>query len=406
METDVAPAVRGPRRYRNSETMLAIADPAWQTAADNGLIGLDVDVVGDRLVMPDSGHEFVNLCSCSYLGLNRHPRIIEGAVRALQTLGINALSVSATRIMTTLQTRVEDALGQLFSATVLPGLSCGSLAAGILPLLASGQLADGGPRVMVFDRFAHFCMAYVKPICGDEALVLTIDHNDVDQLEDICRRYPRVAYVSDGVYSMGGATRLDDLVALQERYGLFLFVDDSHALSAFGAHGEGLARSRMDLTPLTIIVASLQKGFGAKGGVAMLGEPRLRDLLMRHAGPLGWSQGLGVADLGAALASAEIHRSPELGELQRKLRSNIELFDWLLPTSFAGNGLAIRLVEVGEPDRAVELSGALLARGYYASAVFFPIVPRGQAGIRIMLRADLSHAQITEIAQLVKELVA
>jgi 7-keto-8-aminopelargonate synthetase-like enzyme len=247
-------------------------------------------------------------------------------------------------------------------------------------------------------------MNYIKPICADESLVLTCGHNDLEALEDICRRYPSVAFVGDGVYSMGGAAALEGLLDLQERYGMFLYLDDSHSLSLMGEHGEGFIRSHLSMNELTLIVASLSKGFGTGGAVAMLGDPRLRLRLARHAGPLAWSQELMVPLIGASLASAAIHRSAELGELQRKLQDNLSYFDELLPTSLAGNGLPVRRINLGEVDRAVGLSAELYRRGFYCSAVFFPIVARGAAGIRIMVRADVSRDQLATLAGHIREL--
>ncbi|HTZ42901.1 MAG TPA: hypothetical protein VMB79_03495, partial [Jatrophihabitans sp.] len=128
--------------------------------------------------------------------------------------------------------------------------------------------------------------------------------------------------------------------------------------------------------------------------------------LSRHGGPLGWSQDVSVPTIGAALGSAAVHRSPELGRLQAALRANLDLFDRLLPTPLAGNGLPVRRIDVGEADRAVALSAELLRRGFYSSAIFFPIVPRGEAGLRVMVRADMSAELITEFAGHVTELLA
>ncbi|MDQ3788561.1 MAG: aminotransferase class I/II-fold pyridoxal phosphate-dependent enzyme [Actinomycetota bacterium] len=405
-DTEAAQVV-GAHRHRNSEKLVETSDPVWQAAADHGLIGIRVG--GDsnnRLVVTETGHEFVNLCSCSYLGLNYHPAVIEGAIDALRVSGTTDLGSSPTRIRHELQARLEEELTDLFGATVLLGSSCSMLTAGILPLLASGHLAPGGPRVMVFDRFCHFSMAYVKAICADESLVLTCGHNDLDFLEDVCRRYPSVAYVSDGAYSMGGAAALDGMLELQDRYGLYLFVDDSHSLSLMGEHGEGFVRSRLTMSPLTTIVSSLGKGFGSDGGVAMLGDPAMAPFLARHAGPVGWSQNMALPVIGAALASAAIHRSPELGELQSTLRANLDHLDELLPSPLAGNGLPVRRINVGDADRAVRLSAELYRRGYYCSAVFFPIVPRGEAGIRIMVRADLDRELLTTFAGHVRDVTA
>jgi len=406
-DTEAQPSVVGPHRYRNGEKLIQVADPGWQAAADHGLIGIRVDAKSNnQLIERNTGHEFANMCSCAYLGLNYHPAVIEGAARALRDTGTTWLVTSTTRIRHNLLAQLEEELGDLFGAQVLPAASCSAVTAGILPLVASGHLAPGGPRVMVFDRFCHFCMAYVKPICGEESLVLTCEHNDLNYLEDICRRYPSVAYVADGAYSMGGATVLEGLLELQDRYGLFLYIDDSHSLSIKGEHGEGLVRSGMTMNELTVIATSLGKGFGTGGGVAMLGSEHMAKFLARHAGPVAWSQNMAVPLVGASLASAAIHRSPELAELQLKLQANVDYFDELLPTSFAGNGLPVRRITVGDTDKAVRMSAELYRRGFYSSAVFFPIVPRGEAGIRIMVRADISRELLATFAGHVDELMA
>lgn len=404
-QTDIERYVTGPHRYRNGATMFQHADPGWQAAADHGLLDIRVDAgpANSHLVL-ETGHQFINMCSCAYLGLNCHPAVIEGGIQALREAGTTSPSISPVRVGLNLLHQLEEELGDLFGAPAVSGLSCSVLTAGILPLVAAGLLAPGGPRVMVFDRYCHFSMNYIKPICADESLVLTCDHNDLEALEDICRRYPSVAYVCDGAYSMGGAAALEGLLELQERYGLFLYLDDSHSLSIMGEYGEGLIRSHLSMNELTLIVASLSKGFGTAGAVAMLGDPRQRTLLARHAGPLTWSQEMSVPMIGASLASAAIHRSAELGELQRQLQDNVAYFDELLPTPLAGNQLPVRRINLGETERAVRLSGELYRRGFYCSAVFFPIVAKGAAGLRIMLRADLTRDQLTSLAGHIHEL--
>lgn len=399
--------VRGPRMHRNNEKLIQYGERVWQSAEENGLIGLKVDYESNnRLIVRETGHEFMVLCSCSYLGLNRHPKIIEGAIAALQEVKNTGLSLAEVRIRLNILKRLEDELRDLFKGPVLPGVSCSALTAGILPLLASGHLTDGRPRVMVFDRLCHFSMAYIKPICADESLVLTSPHNDLNYLEDVCKKYPRVAYVADGAYSMGGVTALEGLLQLQERYGLFLYFDDSHSLSIHGARGEGYVRSRIQMNPLTLIVASLAKAFGTAGGIAMLGDEKSFNFLYRNAGPVAWSQNMEVPAIGASLASAALHRSAELHALQQQLARNIAHFDGHFPTEMAGNGLPIRKIVVGEEEKAVRLSRELLRQGYYCSAVFFPIVPRGEAGVRIMMRADIEPERLERFCRTAKDIIA
>ena len=242
-------------------------------------------------------------------------------------------------------------------------------------------------------------MDYIKPICADETLVLTCPHNDLNFLESACRKYKDVAYVCDGVYSMGGIAPLKALLELQDRYGLFLFIDDSHSLSLHGERGRGYARTMMsEVGPRTIIVASLGKAFGGSGGIIMLGPKTREDILTRFGGPLAWSQGLNVPGIGAGIASVRLHNSIELERRQVMLKRNMALFDQLVATEQAENGFPLKVVVIGDEERAIAASAAMLDSGYYTSAVFFPIVKRGVAGLRIMLRADNTDEDIRGFA--------
>ena len=393
--------VVGPHRFRNNQRMVPAGESAWRLARDSGMLDIRVEAVAGQNRLRDvrTGHEFVNLSSCSYLGLNSHPAVVAGGVAALREESITGLAMAEFRIRLELLHRLEEELSELFGARVLPSISCGVLSAALLPLLASGHLTDSEPLVVVFDRFAHFSLSFLKPVVADEAMVVTSPHNDVQFLEDVCRRHRRVAYVCEGAYSVGGLADLAGLRALQDRYGLFLYIDDSHALSTRGRYGEGYARSVFrEVDERTIVVASIAKAFGSTGGIAMIGSPRRYDFLYR-SGPLGWSQGLRTAAVGTSLGSIEVHRSPELGRRQRQLAENIRLFDRRTQgRGLRGAGSHIKFVTLGDNDAAVRLSTELYRRGYYCSAMFFPIVARGQAGVRLMLRGDMTGAMTEDFA--------
>jgi 7-keto-8-aminopelargonate synthetase-like enzyme len=395
-------------RFRNNQTAIPHANASWQEAAEKHLLDIRVRLVEDDRLEDRSGHRFVNLCSCSYLGLNYHPAVVQGAIDAIHRWGAFAIPISRVRVQLAIIDEFEAALATIFRARCLAPLSCSVATAGVLPLVASGHLCDDGkPRVMVFDRYCHFSMSLIKPICADETTVLTAPHNDLDFIEDACKRYERVAYVADGAYSMGGSARLKGLLELQDRYGLFLYLDDSHSISVLGERGEGFVRSQLgeELNPLTVIVGSLAKAFGTSGGVILLGPVQHEKVLSRFGGPMSWSQGPSVPSLGAGIASVGVHLSPELGRLQAKLQENIALFDSLIETGQRGNNLPIRLVPVRSERQAVEYSGRLYERGFYSSAVFFPIVERGKAGLRVMLRADNRPEDIRTFCDAVREVV-
>ncbi|WP_199727788.1 aminotransferase class I/II-fold pyridoxal phosphate-dependent enzyme [Corallococcus sp. CA049B] len=401
-------AVMGPHLHRNNQKMIPASESAWAVAREANMLDIRVEAVNgqNRMREVDTGHEFANLCSCSYLGLNSHPDVLQGGIDALKNAGITGLSMAEFRIRLGLMEELELQLADLFGGPVLPAVTSSALTAAILPVLGSGHLTDSEPLVMVFDKFAHFSMAFVKPIVADETRVLNAPHNDMNYLEDVCRKYPRVAYVCDGVYSTGGATDLQALLTLQEKYGLFLYLDDSHSLSTQGKNGEGYIRSRLrGMNDRTLIIASIAKAFGSTGGIAMLGSRKHKDFLYR-TGPMGWSQSLRTAAIGTSMGSIKVHRSPELAKRQEQLRRNIALFDEHIQTEQRGDGLHIKVVEVGEQDKAVKLSRELYKRGFYCSAVFFPIVPVGKAGIRLMLRGDLPTEQVQSFIGHLKEVLA
>ncbi|WP_430252412.1 aminotransferase class I/II-fold pyridoxal phosphate-dependent enzyme [Neorhizobium sp. DAR64860/K0K1] len=378
-------------RFRNTSKLAAMSSDSWDAAKKEQLISLYVDSsdVGHIRDTDDGPTEFINMSCYSYLGLNRHSQVIEGAIDALRHEGITSLGIAPTRIRSNLVKRTEEGLSDLFDAKCLVSLSCSVATSGLLPLISSGHLANGGPRVTVFDKKAHFCMDWIKPICADEAPVISAPHNDMDFLEDVCRRNQSVAYIADGAYSLGGTANLDALLSLQDRYGLFVWFDDSHSLSVAGRNGEGMVRSHMgELNPLTVISASLDKGFGCSGGVVMFDREFDTSFVNTFAGPMCWSQSLNTPSLGSILASTEIHASSELQELQTKLRQNIAYFDEMVPTELTGSLLPIRSIHVGDASLTIALSRLILENGFYCAASYFPITARGREGLRVMLRAD------------------
>lgn len=105
---------------------------------------------------------------------------------------------------------------------------------------------------------------------------------------------------------------------------------------------------------------------------------------------------------GAIAASVELHRSGEVDKRQRQLRTVVELFDSLVDTPASGDGLPIRFVTLHEEEQTITAAQKLLASGFYTSAVFFPVIGRGKAGLRLMLRADLPHATIERFADVLR----
>lgn len=386
---------------RNTASVIQHAEGHFDAAHFQGLMAIYARPLAGRSVglIHDGGRCVVDFVRCSYLGLDNHPHLIAGAIEAMREYGALHWSCARTRLNFSILGDLENALSDLFRSRVVTYTTVLAANMSALPLIASGHLTGGVKPVVVFDRLAHATLAFHKGTIAAETRVATIAHNDLDALEDLCRNNSSVAFVCDGVYSMGGSADIERLRCLQDRYGLFLYIDDAHGISIFGEHGEGFARSQL-LGPLgerTIIAASLGKGFGASGGLLMLGTARQEELFRRFAVAHAFSASMNVAAIGSALASQALHRTDELGRLQRRLRSRISLFDSLVATGQQGSLLPIRTVEIGDELAAISAARALLDRGFYSSAIFFPTVARGRAGLRLCPTAGHSEEDIRAV---------
>lgn len=400
------PIEQSNHRFSNYRKVISLADQDWQAAEMGRITGLNVEVRTANVLLDQHGRSFHHFCTTSYLGLDDHPELLDGAMSAVWEAGSLRVANANNRCKLAILDEYETRLSQLFGANCLSALSCSAASAGILPLLASGALTDNRPPLMAFDRHAHYSMNPVKAACADETEVVTCPHNDMNFIEDLCKNQRNVAYVADGAYSMGGVADLDSLLYLKQRYDLFLYLDDSHALSTVGPCGAGLVRPRLPaLDERTLIVASLAKSFGASGGLAMFGNARHKTLVQRYGWPSNGSQGLNAAAVGAGMASIRLHQGDELSALQVRLQANIHLFDSLVRTEQRGNCMAIRLITCGEAAVATSLAVKLANQGYFVSAVFFPVVPQDKAAIRITLRADMETEVIRSFCERITELM-
>jgi 7-keto-8-aminopelargonate synthetase-like enzyme len=382
-------------RYRNNDKAVGVGNAFWDLSERSGLAGIVADLA-DGVLRTAAGHEFVNFTCCSYLDLDSHPEVIEGAVAALRRFGVLDHCIPRSRVQIPALLELEASLGELFGAEVVCAISAGVASAGLLPLIASGHLGNGVRPLMLFDRNCHVSLAGAKPSCADETEVVTCGRHDVGFIEDMCQRYERVCYVVDGSDSLGGYAPVLELAGLQEKYGLLVYYDDSHSISAYGERGIGYVRSHCPvLDERTITVATLNKAFGTSGAAIMLDGYRKETLrvIERFAGALCYSQPMNTAAVGASLASAEIHRTEELTTLQRRLRGNIELFDTHIKTEQTGTTYPIRIIPMSD-ETVIEAGRRVYEAGFYVSPVFFPIVSRGTAGLRVMLRAGQTGEQI------------
>jgi 7-keto-8-aminopelargonate synthetase-like enzyme len=263
-----------------------------------------------------------------------------------------------------------------------------------------------------YDFFAHSSLHAVLPTLLQRGVHCEpIPHNRIDVLERRARRlaqnHRRIHYLCDGVYGMhGDIAKLDELFELLERLpALSVYADDAHGVGWAGRHGAGVVLGEHPLHERVTVALGLSKSFAAGGAALALPDPELSRRIFSCGAPLIFSGPLQPAQLGAGIASAQVHLSPELPALQERLRLRVELFDALAATlgiqCLATSRAPIRFLELGSNERAAAVARTLLEAGFFVNVSVFPAVPRGHAGIRVMLNANQTP---DDVRRLVHEL--
>src|SRR5690606_28557321 len=212
----------------------------------------------------------------------------------------------------------------------------------------------------------------------------------------------------DGIYSMyGDYAPVQDLKALSLKYPqLHLYFDDVHGMSWIGKNGTGYVLSEIDLADNILVFGTLSKTFGASGAVLACSNKSMYKRIKTFGGPLTFSAQLEPASVAAATASAMIHLSPEIYDLQDELRERITFFNTLLEQTelplIDKNRSPVFYIGTGMPQTGYNFVNRLLKDGFYVNLGLFPAVPVKNTGVRITISR---HNQKQEIADLVSAMV-
>jgi 7-keto-8-aminopelargonate synthetase-like enzyme len=393
-----------------AEDLLTAVDEVISDGVRRGLLHNDVDdeVLDGRHVTVD-GRRLANFGSCSYLGLETDPRL-KAAVRDAVDRHGTQFSSSRAYASAPLYRVAESELADLFGRPVIvtPSTSMGHIAA--MPTLI------GSRDVLILDHQAHHSVQTAATLVQARGTrVELIPHNDLRTLE---RRlvgyrgtYRRVWYAVDGLYSMYAdffpAAELD---ALAERHdNLWLYVDDAHAFSWTGTGGRGYALEHLSAATLsrTVVAGSLNKSFAAAGGAITFPDEESRRLVATVGGPLIFSGPVQPPMLGAIVASARLHRTPEIAARQELLRSRISLFNRLaagarLPL-VSDSDAPIRYVGAGVASVAYRLTARLREAGFFVNPATFPAVPAKRCGVRLTLTTHHTEDDVAGIVAALAE---
>ena len=329
----------------------------------------------------------VDLASNDYLGLARHPEVIDGAIRALRAWGAGSTGSRLVTGNTELHEEFESALASFVGAD-----SALLFSSGYTANLGAVTALSGPGSLVVSDSAVH---ASLVDACRlSRARVVVTPHRDSDAVEAALatRAEERALVVTDSVFSTDGALApLRRLHEVCRRHRAVLLVDEAHAVGVRGTGGRGLLHEA-GLSGATDVVmtTTLSKSLGSQGG-AVLGPAAVRDHLVDTARPFIFDTGLTPAAVGAAMAalrvlSDEPWRPQAVLDHARVLADACEVAE--IPQS------AVVSVILGDPDATVAAAAACLEAGLLVGCFRPPSVPAGTSRLRLTARASLTEADL------------
>ncbi|AEH08479.1 MULTISPECIES: 8-amino-7-oxononanoate synthase [Protofrankia] len=332
----------------------------------------------------------LDLAGNDYLGLSRHPEVIEGGVRALRTWGAGSTGSRLVTGTTTLHGDLEDALAEHtgFAAALV-------FASGYAANLGVLTSLTGPDDLIVSDERNH---ASLVDACRlSRAQVIIVPHADVEAVDAALaeRSWQHAVVVTDSVFSADGdLAPLAALHTVVRSHGALLVVDEAHSLGVVGPGGRGaLADAGLASEPDVIATVTLSKALGSQGG-AVLGPPAVRAHLIDTARTFIFDTGLAPACAGAALAALGIlTTTPELADgVRRHARHLADLTGAPRPAG------AVVSVVLGEPERAVRATEICRAHGVAVGCFRPPTVPPGTSRLRVAARANLTATDLARAA--------
>ena len=329
--------------------------------------------------------EVLNFCANDYLGLANHPEILESAKEALDLYGYGMASVRFICGTQGVHKQLEQAVSEFLGMedTVLYS-SCFDANGGLFETLLTEK------DVVISDRLNHASIIDGIRLC--KAARFRYNHADMNHLETQLKRAQKYRFrviATDGVFSMDGdVAPLDEICEMADRYDAIVMVDDSHATGFFGATGRGSIEYCNVMGRVQIVASTFGKALGGASGGFTAAANEVTSLLRQRSRPYLFSNSLSPVIAATTLKAVDlITRSPEL---VKKLRSNTAYFREKITSA----GFDIRLgdhpiipIILGEERLAGQMAAKMLDEGIYVVGFSYPVVPRGEARIRVQISA-------------------
>ena len=344
-----------------------------------------------------TGDKVLNFCANNYLGLADHPELIRAAKAALDRYGYGMASVrficGTHEEHKALEEKIADFLGM---EDVILYSSCFDANAGLFETLLSEEDA------VISDALNH--ASIIDGVRLSKARRYRYANNDMDDLEAKLQEAADARFrliATDGVFSMDGIiANLQGVCDLARTYDAMVMVDDSHAVGFVGEHGRGTAEHCGVEGRVDIITGTLGKALGGASGGYTAGSRRIVEWLRQRSRPYLFSNTLAPVIAAASIKAFELIESG--GSLRRKLKNNSDQFR--AGMSKAGFDLVsgehpIIPVMLGDAKLAQQMAGRMLQEGIYVIGFSFPVVPEGQARIRVQMSAAHSQSDIDRVIE-------
>lgn len=345
----------------------------------------------DAVIKLQNGQEVINFCANNYLGLSSHPKVIEAAKKTIDTHGFGMSSVRFICGTQDIHKELEEKISAFLGTedTILYAAAFDANGGVFEPLL-------GPEDAIISDALNHASIIDGVRLC--KAARYRYANNDMADLEAqlIAASEAKVkVIVTDGVFSMDGTiAQLDKICELAEKYDAVVMTDECHSTGFMGKTGRGVHEHRGVMGKVDIITGTLGKALGGASGGFTSGKKEIIELLRQRSRPYLFSNTLAPSIVGASIAVIDM--LSETTELRDKLEANTHYFrEQMTAAGFDIKPGEHAIVPIMLYDAVLsqEMARKLLEKGIYVIGFYFPVVPKGQARIRVQMSAvhDRTH---------------
>ena len=348
-----------------------------------------------------SGQEVLNFCANNYLGLSNNPKLIEAAKKALDERGYGMSSVRFICGTQDLHKELEHTISKFFGTedTILYASCYDANGGAFEPLLTEED-------AIISDSLNHASIIDGVRLC--KAKRFRYANADMADLEAKLKEAQSQRFkivVTDGVFSMDGNTApMDKIIELANKYDALVMIDESHSAGVVGKTGRGVTEKYNCIGKADMITGTLGKAFGGAIGGFTTGHKEIIDMLRQRSRPYLFSNS--IPPLVAAAGIKAFNLLQEDNTLQDKLHENVDYFVGKMQEAkfdIKPTQSAICAVMLYDAKLSQEFAAALLEEGIYVIGFYYPVVPQGEARIRVQLSAGHERAHLDKaIAAFIK----